>query len=51
MFRMLPLWFVIAGWCVAADHFVDAVKSAEKSWAVATVAGDEAALKQLLATI
>jgi ketosteroid isomerase-like protein len=49
MFRMLPLWFVVAGWCAAADHSVDAVKGAERSWAAAPVAGDEAALKQLLA--
>jgi ketosteroid isomerase-like protein len=33
---------------VAADKASDAVKAAEKAWASATVAGDEAALKELL---
>jgi ketosteroid isomerase-like protein len=33
----------------AADRTADAVKAAEKSWATATVAGDENTLKQVLA--
>jgi ketosteroid isomerase-like protein len=39
----------VAGLCAAADKSVDEIKAAEKSWAAATVAGDEAQLKQLLA--
>jgi ketosteroid isomerase-like protein len=38
-----------AGLCAAADKNVDAVKAAETAWAKATVAGDEATLKQVLA--
>jgi ketosteroid isomerase-like protein len=35
-------------WAVAAEKAPDAVKAAEKAWASATIAGDEATLKQLL---
>jgi ketosteroid isomerase-like protein len=41
--------FVAAGLAAAADRTADAVKAAEKSWATATVSGDEATLKQVLA--
>jgi ketosteroid isomerase-like protein len=43
------LFFVAAALAVAADKSVDAVKAAEKSWATATVAGDEATLRKILA--
>lgn len=39
----------LAGLATAADKSADAVKAAEKTWATATVAGDEASLKQVLA--
>ena len=47
--RVLTLVLVVAGLAVAADKSGDAVKAAEKSWASATVAGDEATLRQVLA--
>ena len=48
MIRSLALFCVVAGMAAAADK-ADAVKAAEKAWATATVAGDEATLKQVLA--
>lgn len=47
--KLLPLFLIPLGLSFAADKAADAVKAAEKAWAVATVAGDEAALKKLLA--
>jgi uncharacterized protein (TIGR02246 family) len=50
--KLLPLCsfvLVALGAGVAADSPADAVKAAEKGWAVATVAGDAAALDNLLA--
>ena len=47
--RLLTIVCLVAGLCAAADRSVDAVKAAEKSWATATVAGDEATLRQVLA--
>lgn len=38
-----------AGLVLGAEKTADAVKAAEKSWATATVSGDEAALRNLLA--
>ncbi len=49
MIKSLLLMFVIAGVSMGANGSADAVKTAEKAWAAATVAVDEAALKQLLA--
>jgi ketosteroid isomerase-like protein len=49
MRTLLPLLMMLAGVALAAEKGIDAVKAAEKSWAAATVAGDEATLKQLLA--
>jgi ketosteroid isomerase-like protein len=46
---LLSILAVMAGLAAAADKSADAVKAAEKAWATATVAGDEAALKQVLA--
>jgi ketosteroid isomerase-like protein len=45
----LPLFFAAALAAAGAGAPADAVKSAEKSWAAATVAGDAAALGRLLA--
>lgn len=47
--RVLSILFVLAGLAMAADKSADAVKAAEKSWASATVAGDEATLGKVLA--
>jgi uncharacterized protein (TIGR02246 family) len=47
--RLFTILFVIAGLALAADKSADAVKAQEKLWASATVAGDEAALGQVLA--
>jgi len=47
--RLFTILFVIAGLALAADKSADAVKAKEKLWASATVAGDEAALGQVLA--
>ena len=41
------LWLVVP-LNVAAQRTADSVKAAEKAWAAATVAGDEATLKNLL---
>jgi ketosteroid isomerase-like protein len=49
MSKLLPLLALIAGLSFAAERSADGVKAAEKSWASATVAGDEATLRQLLA--
>jgi ketosteroid isomerase-like protein len=50
MSKLFPLLALIAGLGFAAERSADGVKAAEKSWASATVAGDEATLKQLLAS-
>jgi ketosteroid isomerase-like protein len=48
--RLLATLFLVTGLGLAADaKSADAVKAAEKTWASATVAGDEATLKQVLA--
>lgn len=47
--RMFTVLFVVAGLAMAADKSAEGVKAAEKSWASATVSGDEATLGQLLA--
>jgi uncharacterized protein (TIGR02246 family) len=47
--RTLTMLLFFAGLAVAVDKTSEAVKAAEKAWASATVAGDEAALKKLLA--
>jgi len=47
--KLLTLLFIMAAMAAAADKSADAVKTAEKSWATATVAGDEATLRQILA--
>jgi len=47
--RVFTILFVVAGLAMAADKSAEAVKSAEKSWAAATVAGDESTLGQVLA--
>jgi ketosteroid isomerase-like protein len=49
MIRRAMMLCLVAGLGMAADRSADAVKAAEKSWATATVAGDEATLKQVLA--
>ncbi|MGH9723292.1 MAG: nuclear transport factor 2 family protein [Bryobacteraceae bacterium] len=49
MMRSLLIVSVMVGLGMAADSPADAVKAAEKSWASATVAGDAATLKQVLA--
>jgi ketosteroid isomerase-like protein len=49
MSKLFPLLALTAGLGLAAPRSADGVKAAEKSWATATVAGDEATLKQLLA--
>jgi ketosteroid isomerase-like protein len=46
--KLFTILLVVAGLAMAADKS-DAVKAAEKSWASATIAGDEAKLKQVLA--
>ena len=47
--RLITILSVVAGLAMAADKSPDAVKAAEKAWASATVAGDEATLKKILA--
>jgi len=47
--RVFTILFVVAGLALAADKSAEGVKAAEKSWASATVAGDEATLGQVLA--
>jgi ketosteroid isomerase-like protein len=49
MMRLLTILSVLAGVSMAADKSADAVKTAEKAWASATVAGNEATLKLILA--
>jgi ketosteroid isomerase-like protein len=46
--RVFTFLFVIAGLAMAADKSGEAVKTEEKLWASATVAGDEAALRRVL---
>ena len=50
MSKLFPLLALIACSGFAAERSAEGVKAAEKSWASATVAGDEATLKQLLAS-
>jgi ketosteroid isomerase-like protein len=50
MSKLFPLLALIACLGFAAERSADGVKAAEKSWASATVAGDEATLRQLLAS-
>ncbi len=47
--RLFALSLMVVGMAWASDKSADAVKAAEKAWAEATVAADEATLKQLLA--
>ena len=47
--RTFSILLVVAGLATAAEKSGEAVKAAEKLWASATVAGDEATLKQVLA--
>ena len=47
--KLITILSVVAGLAMAADKSADAVKAAEKAWASATVAADEATLKQVLA--
>ena len=47
--RLITILTVVAGLAMAADKSAEAVKAAEKAWATATVAANEAALKQILA--
>jgi uncharacterized protein (TIGR02246 family) len=47
--RVFTILLVVAGLALAADKSAEAVKAAEKSWASATVAGDEATLGKVLA--
>lgn len=46
--RLLGILLLTAALAFGARNANDAVKAAEKAWAVATVAGDEAALNNLL---
>ena len=48
MKRILPVWFVMVSLAVAADKSAEAVKAAEKSWALATASDDEVTLKKVL---
>ena len=50
MSKLLSVLALIACLGFAAERSADGVKAAEKSWASATAAGDEATLKQLLAS-
>jgi len=50
MSKLFSLLALMACLGFAAERSADGVKAAEKSWASATVAGDEATLKQLLAS-
>jgi ketosteroid isomerase-like protein len=47
--RLLATWLLMAGVCMAAEKSAETAKAAEKLWAEATVSGDEATLKQVLA--
>ena len=47
--RVFTILLVVAGLAMAADNSAEAVKAAEKVWASATVAGDEATLGKVLA--
>ena len=47
--KLFTILLLVAGLAMAADKSADAVKAAEKLWASATVAGDEAALGKVLA--
>jgi uncharacterized protein (TIGR02246 family) len=47
--RLFAIVLAVAGLAVAAEKSAEGVKSAEKSWATATVAGDEESLRQVLA--
>jgi len=47
--RLVTIILAVAALVVAAEKSAEGVKSAEKSWATATVAGDEALLRQVLA--
>jgi len=46
--RVLASLLLAAGLGMAADKMDDPLKAAEKSWATATVAGDESALRNIL---
>jgi ketosteroid isomerase-like protein len=46
---ILPFVLAVVAPLAAAEKGPDAVKAAEKAWAAATVKGDEATLKQVLA--
>src|SRR5207245_7663369 len=48
MKKMLLILPVVVGLGMAAEKSAEVVKAAEKSWASATVADDEATLKQVL---
>jgi ketosteroid isomerase-like protein len=48
MIKMATTLLVVGGLALGAEKSADGVKAAEKSWAAATVAGDEAALKLVL---
>jgi ketosteroid isomerase-like protein len=48
MQKLLPVLFVTVGMAMAADKSAEAVKTAEKAWATATAADDEATLRQVL---
>src|SRR5437899_13103421 len=49
MKKLLPILSIVIGLAMAADKSAEAVKAAEKSWASATVSGDEATLRRVLA--
>jgi ketosteroid isomerase-like protein len=49
MMKLITILSVVTVLGMAADKSADAVKAAEKAWASATVAGDEATLKKVLA--
>lgn len=47
--KAFTLLLLLAGLAGAVDKSSDSIKAAEKAWATATVADDEAALKKILA--
>ena len=47
--RLFTIVLALAGLAMASEKSTEGVKNAEKSWATATVAGDEASLRQILA--
>lgn len=47
--KLIAIFSLMAALTFGADKAADAVKAAEKSWATATVADDEATLQKLLA--